>query len=160
MIFGTVSRCWRCNAPGNAATKVKPDCPSAELKISVLAIPKNPAEAGPQHCDFEAGSPGGRHEGIRRSIFRRYRLKLLAIFPSNSLASQIGPAQLFEVCFPGLKTSVVGYLRFTTGKEDVQDNLLVRSPRFRVAVDTEILRVRNRRVAQLVLRSNMNQPGP
>ena len=45
-------------------------------------------------------------------------------------------------------------------KEDVQDILLVRSPVFALAFGVQTLRERNRAFAQLVLRLNINQPGP
>ena len=51
-----------------------------------------------------------------------------------------------------------GPLEATTGKEHVPDNLLARCPVFAFA-DTQILRERNRPFSELVLRSNINQPG-
>ena len=67
---------------GKRATKVKPDGPSAELKVSILAVPQSPsAVAGPQHCDFEAGLPGGRHEGRCRGLFLDPRLRPAPIHP-------------------------------------------------------------------------------
>jgi hypothetical protein len=50
-------------------------------------------------------------------------------------------------------------LEATTGTEDVPDNLLARCPVFAFA-DTQILRERNRPFSHLVLRLNINQPGP
>jgi hypothetical protein len=44
-----------------------------------------------------------------------------------------------------------------TGKEDVEDILLVRSPVFAFA-DTQVLCQRNRPFSKLVLRLNINQP--
>jgi hypothetical protein len=63
-------------------------------------MPKNPAaEAGPQHRDFEAGLPGGRHEGRCRSLFRRYRLKLRPVHPRQFRLKPGLPAVRLEGCF-------------------------------------------------------------
>ena len=51
-------------------------------------------------------------------------------------------------------------MRKTAEEEEVRDNLLVRYPRFRVGVDIQILRERDRAFSQLVLRLNTNQLGP
>ena len=44
-------------------------------------------------------------------------------------------------------------------RKTYRDNLLVRSPRFRVGVDIQILREGNRPFSKLVLRLNINRPG-
>ena len=44
------------------------------------------------------------------------------------------------------------------GEEEVKDNLLVQYPRFRVRVDSQILRERNRAFSQWVLGLNINKP--
>jgi hypothetical protein len=48
--------------------------------------------------------------------------------------------------------SVVGRLRVVETKKDLQENLLVRSPRFRGRGDIQILRERNRPFSKLFLR--------
>jgi hypothetical protein len=69
----------------------------------------------PRHCDFEARLPGGRHEGIRRRLFRRSLSETSGIFLSNS---------------PGRKISEISRLRVLPTKGDVQDTMFGHLPVF------------------------------
>ena len=66
--------------------------------------------------------------------------------------SRLYPTLLNEPQRP--KEWLLTAIRLHPSKEEIQDNLLVRYPRFRIAVDIRIRRERNRYFSNLVLRSN------
>ena len=72
----------------------------------------------------------------RTSKFRPIHHQQLPLKPRDS-------TQRFQVLRSHRKNLRRGRLEATTGKEDVPNNLLVRSPRFGIAVDIQILRKRN-----------------